>query len=302
MRLIEAFLMKAGFNVENIKREILRKSIEIASKEQGLGNLIVELRNIIPDISDQYSGALINDGYSEINVRAMHAFQMRLLTKAVQLLDKKEMTIVDIGDSSGNHLKYITRLFKEQHIYTLSVNMDSNAVEKIKKKGMRAIHCSAEELDLGDQKIDLFTSFEMLEHLLNPCIFLRRLALRGKSDYLLITVPYRQDSGVGLWPYRHLSSALNRNYSDIYLNLGDLPKTRTAEDEHIFEFSPIDWKMLMMFSGWVPIYEDMYYQYPKRHILRVLKNTWKRIDYEGFWGVILKKDLRISNIYKDWPN
>ncbi len=79
-------------------------------------------------------------------------------------------------------------------------------------------------------------------------------------------------------------------------------KERYAEDEHIFVLSPIDWKLLMLFSGWRPIYDEVYLQYPRRHILYFTKPLWKRIDFEGFWGVILKRDLSFSNIYKDWSD
>ena len=68
------------------------------------------------------------------------------------------MTIVDIGDSAGTHLLYLNELFGE--IRSLSVNLDVNAVKKIKQKGLDAIHARAEELEKFNINADLFLSFQ----------------------------------------------------------------------------------------------------------------------------------------------
>jgi len=106
---------------------------------------------------------------------------------------------------------------------TVGVNLDPRAIKKITARGQKAILCRAEELDLGDKSVDLFTSFEMVEHLHNPAIFFKRLAKRPGCEKLVITVPYLKQSRVGLYHARRDSS------KDIY-----------AEDEHIFELSPQD--------------------------------------------------------------
>lgn len=44
---------------------------------------------------------------------------------------KDEITTVDIGDSSGNHITYFKEIIKDINLKTLSVNIDPSAVEKI---------------------------------------------------------------------------------------------------------------------------------------------------------------------------
>lgn len=295
-KIIKRFIDILGINPFNI----LEKSIKKAAYEQGLHDKVEELRRIIPDISQQYSRWTIEDSYHETKTRTQQAFQMRLFERAVRMQNKKNMILVDIGDSAGTHLMYIKSLCKDISFRTISVNLDEKAVQKIAAKGMEAICCAAEELDLAEKQIDLFVTFQMVEHLMDPCLFFRKLAVKGKSDYLLVTVPYRNISSVGLWTYRPLISALKKNSEDLTVLRNKLPAEKYAEDEHIFELSPVDWKLLMLFSGWMPIYDEIYLQYPKRHYLYLTKPIWKNFDFEGFWGVILQRDRSFSDIYKDW--
>ncbi len=295
-------LNKIGIKSADLFHPIFLKSIKKAAVEQKLKDYISKLCSIVPDISNQYTTTKIEGLYAEAKSRTQQAFQMRLFERAARMQNKSKMTIVDVGDSAGTHLTYIRDLCKDISFRTVSVNLDKNAVKKITDKGMEAVHCAAEDLDLGDEKIDLFVSFQMVEHLMNPCQFFRRLAVKGKSEYCLITVPYRRVSSVGFWTYQRLIPLLKKNSEQLDFLLSKLPKERYAEDEHIFELSPIDWKLLMLFSGWRPIYDEVYLQYPRRHILYFTKPLWKRIDFEGFWGVILKRDLSFSNIYKDWSD
>lgn len=41
-------------------------------------------------------------------------------------------------------------------------------------------------------------------------------------------------------------------------------------------------------------------QYPASGILNLTKYIWRKFDFDGFYGVILKKNLTIANRYKDW--
>jgi hypothetical protein len=54
------------------------------------------------------------------------------------------------------------------------------------------------------------------------------------------------------------------------------------------------------FSGWKVIYSDRYSQYPSRGLFNIMKYEWRRIDFDGFYGVILKRDHSIMKRYKDW--
>jgi 2-polyprenyl-3-methyl-5-hydroxy-6-metoxy-1,4-benzoquinol methylase len=140
-----------------------------------------------------------------------------------------------------------------------------------------------EELDKYDIQPDIFLCFETLEHLTDPCRFLYQLSTKTKARFLIVTVPYLKESRIGLHNIRS-----NRT-SKI-----------CAENTHIFELSPQDWKLLMMHSGWSVLKEKIYFQYPLKGILKITKRYWKKYDFEGFYGVILARDYSWSSLYSDW--
>ncbi len=260
-----------------------------AAASNGLGTLAERLRKIVPDISNQESSEkdVFND-YWELKRRTLQAFQCSLMLKYLSSVDSPELTVVDIGDSAGTHMLYLKELTKGRfNIDTISVNLDPRAIEKIKARGLKAIHCRAEELDLGEKSVDLFTSFQMVEHLHNPAIFFRRLAKKAKSNNILVTVPYLRASRVGL---HHIRYKTERDVS--------------AEEEHIFELSPQDWTLLFLHSGWRVVYSEIYYQYPRKWpiVSPILKYFWKSTDFEGFWGAVLEKETTLSDHYQDWED
>lgn len=267
------------------------KILTAALNEQGYKKLIVDLRKIVPDISNQYS---FSKGtfkeYYELKIRGMHAFQCLLMFKALDYHKNfsNKINVVDIGDSSGTHMLYLKDFMKDRlNVDSYSVNLDPGAIKKIKSKGLKALLCRAEDLDLGEQKIDLFVSFEMVEHLHNPSIFFRRLAKKSNGDKIVITVPYRRKSRVGLNYLRN-----------------EIKKKVYAENVHIFELCPEDWTKLMLHSGWRVINNEIYYQYPRKLPLlrKIFAWYWGKTDYEGFWGAILEKDLTYTELYQDWES
>lgn len=260
-------------------------SIKLALKWQKLDKLSSRLVEIIPDISTQYSGVSLQSKYKLIKVRGQHAFQVNLVNKAIQLLDEKNLTIVDIGDSAGTHLTYVKALNAGRNISCLSVNIDPEAVNKIRGMGIEAICARAEDVkkyDVGN--IDIIQSFEMLEHLLSPVLFLHALATNTRCHYFVVTVPYVSRSRVGLGILRK-----------------GIQKAMNAESVHIFELSPDDWRMTFKFTGWDIVHDEIYYQYPRIFPLDIaLKNIWAARDFEGFYGAILRPDQRWSSLYSDW--
>lgn len=278
---------RLGIDRHKLYERIGSWSIGKAQRQNGLEGLVERLRTIVPDISHQEESekTVFND-YVELKRRTLQAFQCRMMLRALDGIGQDNVTtVVDIGDSAGTHMLYLNDLSSDRQVETISVNLDPRAIEKIKAKGLNAILCRAEDLDLGDRKIDLFTSFEMIEHLHNPAIFFHRLALRSPCETILVTVPYRKTSRVGLYSVRYNSG-----------------KKIFAEDEHIFELSPEDWSLLFLHSGWKVRSSEIYYQYPSGLpvISLVLRSFWRHIDFEGFWGAILDKDMTISECYQDW--
>jgi len=272
---IKPYLKRAYFG-------ILKHSLNKAIKEQKLDRLLRQLEAIVPDISDQYTNWLISDNYDVLKTRAQHAFQLSLVNRIINKLNNP--LIVDIGDSSGNHLKYILGLYSEKKdISCLSVNLDAKAVEKIKSKGLNAIHARAEDLAEYNVSADVFICFEILEHLMNPFYFLHELSTKTSARYLILTVPYAKVSRVGL---RHIRS--------------ESKEGANAENTHILELCPEDWKLTVKHSGWGIVAENIYLQYPRKSLLRFTKFLWKRHDFEGFYGLILERDDSWSSKYKDW--
>lgn len=284
---IKKLLVVARQIKRQIDESIRMLSLAAAINQQKLTSLIERLRLIEPDISNQLSSLKANwNSYWELKSRALHAFQCLLMLRALECFKDHKLVVVDIGDSAGTHMLYLQELIKGRYeLETIGVNLDPRAVEKIKARGQNAILCRAEDLDLGDLKVDLFTSFEMVEHLHNPAIFFKRLAVKSAGERLLITVPYLKQSRIGLHNVR------NNITKDIH-----------AEEEHIFELSPEDWELLIKHSGWKVVFSKIYYQYPKRWpiISWLLSRLWRKYDFEGFWGAILQKDLTFAQRYKDW--
>jgi hypothetical protein len=274
-----------GINHRVIIEQIAKWSLSKALNQNGLYPLVEKLQTIIPDITDQYSRNHEFNDYWNLNIRGQQAFQISLILEALANTIKNEITVVDIGDSSGNHMLYLKKILRDRKIDTISVNLDEKAIDKIRAKGLKAILCRAEDLVINNTEIDLFTSFEMAEHLHNPAIFFYRLAKRTHCNKLLITVPYLKQSRVGLHHVR------NRSHEPTF-----------AENEHIFELSPRDWNLLVLHSGWKVTFSKIYFQYPKRWPIfsNFLATFWRITDFEGFWGAVLEKDTSFSDLYQDW--
>ena len=262
-------------------------SIKSAIAEQGLLRLYRQLSNIVPDITAQYSSFKIDSKYLLIKARAQHSFQINLANKAIEMANikdsGKELNIVDIGDSAGTHLQYIKGLWPEKQIHTVSINSDRMATERIKQKGLDVICCRAEDIKAYSNNGDIFLSFEMLEHLMNPLQFLHNLSKNTNCSFFVITVPYLCRSRLGFHQIR--------NVHKTELN---------AENTHILELFPDDWRLLFQFSGWRVEYDTTYLQYPRRNPLRMMKFYWSKFDFEGFYGAILVRDSTWSDLYKDW--
>ena len=277
---------KLFVRVVHLYESIPTKSIHAAIREQNLLPIYDQLVKFVPDITHQYSSFNIDTDYLRIVTRAQHAFQIFLVNETLMLPEfspDEPLTIVDIGDSAGTHIQYIKELYKSRKIRSLSVNVDSEAVKRIREKGLEAIQAHAENLASLSVKADIFLSFEMLEHLMNPLEFLKNIE-NTPCRALIITVPYLANSRMGL---HHI-----RNNQKHQVN---------PENTHIFEFSPEDWRLIFKHSGWAIITEKIYYQYPKKSIFSLwLKSYWRRHDFEGFYGVILKPDKTWRELYNGW--
>jgi hypothetical protein len=281
---------RCGLDTRAIYHHVSAASLRAAIDAQGLGPLCDKLRGIAPDLRDQYTGAFDESEYRrywEIKMRGLHAWQTGLALSAMARVGRERLVLADIGDSSGNHGRYIKALAGPGQVERIvSVNLDPVAVDKVRAKGGEALLSRAEELDLAGVRPDLFMSFETIEHLTDPVRFLHGLAEKGHADWMLVTVPYRRASRFGGAHLRLPESAR--------------PAVFTAEEVHVYEFSPEDWVLLAHFAGWRPVQTSIYRQYPPRGFWRLTAPLWRRLDFEGFFGMILARDLSFSHRYSAW--
>lgn len=283
-KLAKKIAIAMGYDCRGIQENVARMSLYMAIRHGNYSEMVHRLRVLAPDISNQETHE-VTTGFWELKRRALQAFQCTLMMEALNYAGKKKITVCDIGDSAGTHMYYLKELTKGHYdIDTISVNLDPRAIERLKARGYKAILCRAEELDLHDVSVDLFTSFEMVEHLHNPALFFRRLATKSSCTNMVITIPFLKESRVGLHHVRARST-----------------EPIEAEQEHIFELKPEDWKLLLLHSGWEVVSSKCYYQYPQWFFVSsLLRKFWKKTDYEGFWGAILKRNTAISNAYLNW--
>lgn len=265
--------------VENTQIQSIRQAL----KEQGLSELYNHLVEIVPDIRYQYTSHELETEYLCVKVRALHTFQVSLVQRALALLQvepAETLTVVDIGDSAGTHIQYLRGLYK--NLRSLSVNIDRLAVDKIRQKGLEAIHARAEETERYNINPDIFLLFETLEHLLSPIHILRSLTQVDTCRMFVITVPYVAQSRIGL-------QYIRRGTRDIAV----------PERVHIFELCPDDWQLIFQLSGWKVLQSRIYLQYPKWHPLYFTKVYWRVHDFEGFYGAVLARDDTWSSLYQE---
>lgn len=229
--------------VKTLHNKLRMCSIKRGIKKYSFIYYLIKLWDI--DVTDQYSNLKIDTEYLKLNVRAMHSFQLSLIDRAflyLNLIDekfKREIKIMDFGDSSGTHCQYIKKLYPYHNIKTLSVNIDSKAIDRIDVKGLPVMQI-AEELNYNAlTKRDVVMSFQVLEHLENPIKALRNLSII--TDKLVLTVPYVKQSKIGIQDFKNIN----------------------PENTHIYELSPTDWKKLFRYTGWKVKIEEIYYQYPR---------------------------------------
>lgn len=279
-----------GFDTRAVYQRLSAASVRAAIKAQNLGPICARLREAAPDLRDQYTGTFDETEYRrywEIKMRGLHAWQVSLALSAMARVGRDHLVLADVGDSSGNHGLYIKALAPLGQVERIvSVNLDPIAIDKVRAKGGEAVLSRAEELDLAGIRPDLLLSFETIEHLTDPVRFLHGLAERSSADWMCVTVPYRRASRFG--------------GAHLRLSEGVLPAQLTAEEVHVYEFSPEDWMLLARFAGWRPVETSIYHQYPPRGFWRVTARLWRTLDFEGFFGMILARDLSLARRYSAW--
>lgn len=267
-------------SLRRAREQLLLLSMRAAVAEQGLAASVERHAKAFPEMPRQYTDFELDTEFLQYKIRAQQSFQVALA--APVLAARPGATVVDIGDSSGAHIAALKALLPDGGHRFLSVNLDEKAVERVKARGFEALLCRAESLHERGVKADIFLSFETLEHLNDPATFLHRLS-KTSCDRLVLTVPYVTESRVGL---HHLRAGLT--------------KTVSPETVHMFELCPADLKLLASHCGWAVETERIYRQYPLNSPLRGTRAIWKSWDFEGFYGLVLRRDDSKSSLYTGW--
>jgi hypothetical protein len=144
-----------------------------------------------------------------------------------------------------------------------------------------AICEKAENLDYDKYPVNVFCSFQMLEHLENPIYFLKKVASSARCSYLVISVPYVERGFIRLGYIRNnLSSA-------------------TPEDTHVFELAPDDWQLIFKHSGWEIVSEKKQTLFPQSIWFSWLRQIlWGKDDALGNYVVMLKPNDKWRKIYE----
>jgi hypothetical protein len=266
--------------LKRARESLLLRSLRAAVAEQGLGELVARHTTVFPELSRQYTEFELDSEYLKYKVRAQQSFQVSLALPV--LATRPGATVVDVGDSSGAHIAAIKALLPEGGHRFLSVNLDAEAVSRVQARGLEAVLCRAEALHEKGIQADVFLSYEMLEHLHDPGTFLHQLS-KTSCQRLVLTVPYVAETRLGLHQLR-----------------AGLKKKMSPESVHIFEFCPEDLKLLARHCGWEVETERIYRQYPLLSPLRATRTIWRDWDFEGFYGLVLKRDQSWSALYSGW--
>lgn len=128
--------------------------------------------------------------------------QGEALIRLEKILDSssKEKSLLEIGCGSGAFLSLANRYFNK----VVGVELDVNTKNFLKHKGLD-VRPSLEKL--GDCKFDLIVMFHVLEHLLDPVVFLRDMKnYLSNTGMIIVEVPNIDDALVSFYNINEFKS------------------------------------------------------------------------------------------------
>jgi 2-polyprenyl-3-methyl-5-hydroxy-6-metoxy-1,4-benzoquinol methylase len=263
-----------------IKRKIFdRVSIsainEIVKADNGLKEIWDYSFGLFPDFSNHFAVPVDNKEI-EHRIRLLVVGETFFIKKEIDRIFelKDSCSYADVGDSDGSVRLLLEKYFSKEKLSSVGINLQENAVKKIKKKGLEAI--CADALSLGDRRInyDIVSAFETIEHLPDPIGFLDKIKSIINCR-LILSVPLIRHSRISL---AYISDKWPKG------------KKPTIENTHIFELSPLDWEKIFLHTGWRVENEWKLMMFPSNGFSRfILQPYWRFVSFEGFWFVSLSK-------------
>lgn len=238
---------------------------------------------VLPDLKDHFATVRVG-AEDQVRLRMLLCAQAVFIREVIDALNKNGDAVngwVDVGDSDGAaRLLFLKSAPDMKGLRTFGVNLEQEAVEMIRSKGLEAECMNAMDLHKKGNSFDVVSVFETLEHMPDPIGFLERI-YQVVGRHLVISVPLIRTSRVGL---SYLTPKWNPQNKPAYSN------------NHFFELSPRDWRKLFSHTGWAVETEWKVRQFPRSGPLNwMMSYAWRRVSFEGYWFVSLKKDQILSN-------
>ena len=96
---------------------------------------------------------------------------LSLLQEAGYHKEDKAVCLLDVGCAIGTFLELLKSL---TNFKLMGIDPDKESVEECKRRGISVLHSTFEDADMGGMKVDVITCFELIEHLFDPRILLRK--------------------------------------------------------------------------------------------------------------------------------
>jgi len=170
-------------------------------------------------------------GLYRLKRKLTYAFAFRLLNR--YLSKRQDLEVLEIGTGSGFFLDFARESFPNSRFS--GVEYDERLLAETAARATHAhlIQGNAENFDLGKGRFDLVVSFQVIEHLYNPCAMLNNVRAHLKpGGIFLVTTP-------------NLGSLGARWMKD---------KWHGYRDDHVSMKGKDEWEQLIASHGFSPLY------------------------------------------------
>lgn len=131
---------------------------------------------------------------SLLSIEKMHIERYRFAVNKINeyFKNKRSLKILDCASGSGYGTYYLAQNFKNSKVYGVDLSKKAVNIAKkfYKRKNIRYLIKDAQKLDFKQNYFDVVISFETIEHLKEPKLFLRNIKnILSKKGILIISTP-----------------------------------------------------------------------------------------------------------------